>query len=185
MGLDGLQQLHVVVVGHFVAVLLPVLPGAEHVGRVGVNQDVLVIKPPDELHRRSVLDLDAPEPLRRLDDDLRGLGPAFGGVGRLPALHVIFPADLFTGRAEAVAHHHTDVKIDRPPEVVRLGVLGRPGPVVFVPCVWREAYGVGQPCRVFPDPIEQVDDVAVDVVDGLDGAAGFGEQYGPGSEERL
>ena len=71
VGLDGLQQLHVVVVGHFVAVLLPVLPGAEHVGRVGVNQDVLVIKPPDELHRRSVLDLDAPEPLRRLDDDLR------------------------------------------------------------------------------------------------------------------
>ena len=161
-----------IVVCHFVPVLLFCsVPCRKYVGRIGINQHIRKIKPFDQIHGRPVFNLDAAESLRCFDDVLGKAAPLSRCIRSFAALHVVFPADLFAGRAKSVAHHHPNVEIDRPLKAVRFRVLRREGPVVHVAGVWGEINLMRQSLRVFPDPLEQVDDVAVQIVDGLDGAA--------------
>ena len=171
-------------IGHFVSVLLPVASFQE-VGRVCVDQDIWVIKPRNQIHRWTVFDLHSTEPLCRLFYVLRCPAPIVSGVGRFPALNIIFPADLFSGSPESMAHHHPSKKVHRPLEAVCFGVLRRPGPFIDLSRIWSPVDRIRQPLRVFSYPVEEVYHIPVQIVDRLDGAPLFCEKHRPAPEEWL
>ena len=101
MGKQCLQQFPVSSIVHFMPILLPV-PGFQHIRRIAVNQDILVVEPPNHIHGRLVFYLYPTETFCRLKYFVREMYPVLRRICLFPALYIILPADLLAIRPESM-----------------------------------------------------------------------------------
>ena len=188
MLLQCVQKLDVLgLLRHLHDVLLA-LARVQHIGRVRVDQHVRMSEAPDHIDRRGLLDLRIFQAFRHGGDTLRELPPVAHIVGVLPPGTVIFPAALVDDGAPVglpVPHQRQPGRFDavRPDLSACLEI--RPCLFILAPAVRRTGHSPHQLLRLFPDAAEQVDDLTVQVVDGLDTARRLFEEHGPAPEERF
>ena len=188
MLLQCVQKLDVLgLLRHLHDVLLA-LARMQHIRRVRVDQHVRVAEAPDHIDRRGLLDLRIFQAFHHGGDTLRELPPVAHIVGVLPPGAVIFPTALVNNGAPVglpVAYQRQPGGFDAVRSDLSSCLEMVPRLFILAPAVRRIGHGPHQLLRLFPDTTEQVDDLAVQVVDGLDTARRLFEEYGPAPEERF
>lgn len=181
MSVKGIQKVNVICIGHFMFILAPLPPGAQNIRRVRVNQDLTVSVLTNQFDSRRTFDLSVLQSTSHGQDPRRQLLPGLCTVGTL-TLHVM-PPPAPVGCSPTVGHPETN---QEPPGIFQgiacgfevFQIAGRGKYVLLLPpCPWRKLYHPGQLFWLLPYDSEQIDDLAVDVVDRLNLGQLLGEEY--------
>lgn len=111
--------------------------------------------------------MNASQALCRFKNNSRRFAPTIGSIRLFPALYIIFPTNFSACSAKTMSHHQSNIEIYSSLETVVFRALPGKRLIIDLPSVGCPVNSPRQPLRVISNPIEQIHNIIIQIVDGF------------------